>query len=214
MLSHPSDTLVMDTAKLDVWRQDSNYDYGRELVSDGSDPWKWLEMQITRIMNTLFGSEFYQQNQKVIWVVIALVVLLALVIFVLYKNPHIFERSSNINTGIDYQVSEDTIYGIDFDMEIEKAMGRKDFREALRLTYLQTLKHLHNNHLIDWQPFKTPSQYTGEYPYSDFRKMTRMFVRVRYGNFEATMEMMEEMRICQQHIGENLQTDTAKGGGR
>ena len=58
---------------------------------------------------------------------------------------------------LEYEVTEDTIYGVDFEREIARAMERKDYREAMRFTYLQTLKMLSDHQLIDWQPFKTPN---------------------------------------------------------
>ena len=66
--------------------------------------------------------------------------------------------------------------------------------------YLQTLKWLSDNHLIEWQSFKTPTQYTKEWRNADFLKITRLFVRVRYGGFEATEKMIAEMRVCQEAV--------------
>ena len=43
---------------------------------------------------------------------------------------------------LPYEVEEDTIYGVDFSGGIADALSRSDYREAVRLLYLQTLKQL------------------------------------------------------------------------
>ena len=63
----------------------------------------------------------------------------------------------------------------------------------VRLTYLKTLRALSDADLIHWIPSKTPLQYVAEYEDHHLRHATLVFVRVRYGGFEATEEMADEM---------------------
>ena len=77
--------------------------------------------------------------------------------------------------------------------------------KAVRLLYLQTLKRLSDEKRIDWQPYKTPTQYINEVRIPVFRQLTNHFLRVRYGNFEATEELFNSMKSLQEEIG--------KGGG-
>ena len=72
------------------------------------------------------------------------------------------------------------------------------------MIYLQTLKALSDSAQIDWQPYKTPTQYSKEVTTGDFRTFTNHFLRVRYGNFEATQVLSVEMK--------RLQTEIWKGG--
>ena len=106
---------------------------------------------------------------------------------------------------LPYEVEEDTIYGVDFSGGIADALSRSDYREAVRLLYLQTLKRLSDEKRIDWQPYKTPTQYINEVRMPVFRQLTNHFLRVRYGNFEATEELFDSMKSLQEEIG--------KGGG-
>ena len=101
-------------------------------------------------------------------------------------------------------VGEDTIYGVDFAERIADALARTDYREAVRLLYLQTLKQLSDGKRIDWQLYKTPTQYIYEVRLPAFRQMTNHFLRVRYGNFEATETLFHAMR--------DLQKEVEKGG--
>lgn len=199
MFTSPSDTLVIDSAKHSVWRQDGAYDYGRELVPHQDTFGEWLQDRLGDFTDEIFRNVF-AQNREWMWTVLGIIVILAILWIVFVVRPSVFMRSGKKTDSLDYDVTEDTIYGIDFPSEIEKAISRHDFREALRLMYLQTLKWLSDNHQIEWQSFKTPTQYTKEWRNADFLKITRLFVRVRYGGFEATEEMIAEMRVCQEAV--------------
>ena len=109
------------------------------------------------------------------------------------------------------EVTEDTIYGVDFPSEIEKALENENFREALRLMYLQTLKSLSDYHQIEWQPFKTPTQYTFEFRQADFKRMTSLFVRVRYGGFGADKDMIRDMHNLQASV-DNFVKNSGRDG--
>ena len=105
--------------------------------------------------------------------------------------------------ALPYAVEEDTIYGVDFARGIADALSRSDYREAVRLLYLQTLKQLSDEKRIDWQLYKTPTQYVYEVRMPAFR-LTNHFLRVRYGNFEATEALF--------HVMQSLQEEVKKGG--
>ena len=77
-----------------------------------------------------------------------------------------------------------------------------DCREAVRLLYFQTLKQLSDAGRIEWQPYKTPTQYLYEVRLPAFRQLTNHFLQVRYGNFEATEELFRTMRALQEEIEE------------
>ena len=83
---------------------------------------------------------------------------------------------------------------------IRQAIAIGDYRQAVRYVYLQTLRHLSDHSLIDWMPQKTPNQYTVEYNKEDFRRLTTLFLRVRYGNFEATPSMYDSVVLLQSSI--------------
>lgn len=211
MFTSPSDTLVIDSAKLSAWRQDSDYDYGRELVPHHDTFGEWLQEKLTDFFDSIFHQTFFAQNREWIWCIVGIIVFLVLLWIFFVVRPGLFMNSGKKIDALNYDVTEDTIYGIDFPSEIEKTISRHDFREALRLMYLQTLKWLSDNHQIEWQSFKTPTQYTKEWRNADFLKITRLFVRVRYGGFEATEEMIAEMRVCQEAVKRVLLQE-GKGG--
>lgn len=123
-----------------------------------------------------------------IYIVIALV-FIALIAFILYRYQFkLFGRAGKVANEND---EEDNIYGVDFDAVYAKAMAQKDYYKAVRIVYLRTLRWLSDGNKISWQLYKTPTQYTREFLSVEFERMTTAFMRVRYGNYQASEELVE-----------------------
>lgn len=189
------DTLQLDSAQLTVFQNDSRFDYDRELVGGSQNLLEWLTTVISEWLEETFNV--LVDNDVVYYSLIGLGALLVLFLswLVWKKNPKLFMRKEE--EPLDYDVQEDTIYGVDFEAGISEALSQKDYRQAVRLLYLQTLKQLSDAGHIDWQPSKTPSQYVREYGQKAFAELSQHFILVRYGNFEATEELFQEMRELQ-----------------
>ena len=87
----------------------------------------------------------------------------------------------------------DDIYAIDYDAEMADAQARGDYSALVRLVYLRTLRTLADAGRIEWNLSKTPEQYASEIGTDDFRRMTMHFLRVRYGRFESSRELYDDM---------------------
>jgi hypothetical protein len=209
MISAVSDTLVVDTLRLNAWRADSQYDYSREFVQSDFSIIGWIREQISRFFDSIFGSRFYEDNATFIYVMLGLMVVAGFVYFLYRKHPELFGRSGKVEPTV--MMTEDTIYGVDFEAGIARALSEQNYREAVRLVYLQTLKNLSDAGRIDWKPYKTPTEYTREVPTADFRLFSMHFLRVRYGNFEATQPLVDEMQQLRQAILHDLH-EARKGG--
>ena len=198
MIISPADTLVCDTAQVALWQSDPLYDYNRELITPEINVFEWLVNQFGELMRKIFGSRFAEEYSGIILVTIAIIILLLIIWFVYKKRPELFTRSRK--NSLPYSVEEDTIYGVDFQEGITDALSRSDYREAIRLLYLQTLKQLSDEGRIDWQLYKTPTQYIHEVRTVSFRELTNHFLRVRYGNFESTEALFRTMQRLQEQI--------------
>ena len=197
-LTSPTDTLVCDTTQLARWQSDPAYNYNRELIAPEINLFEWINKQFGEFLREIFGSRFADEYSELILVCIAVFILLLVSWFVYKKRPELFMRSGK--RTLPYAVEEDTIYGVDFPEGINEALSQRNYREAVRLLYLQTLKRLSDAALIEWQPYKTPTQYLYEVRLSAFRQLTNHFLQVRYGNFEATEELFRTMRALQEEI--------------
>ena len=159
-LTSPADTLVCDTAQIALWQSDPAYNYNRELITPEMNVFEWISRQFGELLRKIFGSHFAEEYSGLILVCIAILLLLLIVWFVYRKRPELFMASHK--NALSYTVEEDTIYGVDFPGGIAEALSRQNYREAVRLLYLQTLKQLSDAERIDWQLYKTPTQYINQ----------------------------------------------------
>ena len=184
------DTLVIDSAQIAQWQTQQDFDYSRELAGGGMTFTEWMMAQINELLRDLFGQAWRSDYTWWGLAIVGAVVVGIGIWYVWHFHPGLFMRQRDERT---YEEMEDTIYGIDFDAIISQALGREDYREAIRMIYLRTLKALSDSQQIDWQPFKTPSQYVREFDAAAFRTLTSHFLRVRYGYFEATRQLCDEV---------------------
>lgn len=183
-----TDTLALDTQQIALWRSEPDLNYDRELLHQDVD----LFSRLMRSLNEWLGSMNADTIDLRAWLyIISAIIIAALVVWFLIKNKGaIFFSDKRTNDG--YSVEEDNIYGVDFEGVRKKAMSKGNYREAIRMTYLQTLKHLSDQQLINWQIYKTPTQYAREYTDSRFKDLTDLFLKVRYGNFSASTDDCEQ----------------------
>lgn len=187
MLQPLSDTLSCDSALLHQYRADEAYNYARELQAPELDWWDWLMSKIGEFLSDLFSIQGKGDFRIVIYIVIALA-FIALIAFILYRYQFkLFGRAGKVANEND---EEDNIYGVDFEAVYAKAMVQKDYYKAVRIVYLRTLRWLSDGNKISWQLYKTPTQYTREYLSVEFERMTTAFMRVRYGNYQASEELV------------------------
>ncbi|WP_316835675.1 hypothetical protein [Pedobacter nutrimenti] len=113
-----------------------------------------------------------------------------LVVFVVLKligaDLKIFSRRSK-SIEVPYSESDDNIHEINFTEEIDKAISLGNYRIAVRLLYLKSLKKLSDSGQIDWKPGKTNQIYIGEIQDLEKRKqftlLTHQFEYIWYGEF-------------------------------
>ena len=117
-----ADTLVCDTARVAFWQSNPDYDYNRELMTPEIDIYGWLSMQLSKLLRAIFGSRFAEEYSGIILIIIAILILLLILWFLYKKRPELFMRSRR--GPVNYSVHEDTIYGVDFDAEIRRAIDR------------------------------------------------------------------------------------------
>ena len=199
------DSLQIDSTTVDAFRANADYDYSRELMHRTYSLWDLIKEELNKFLNSLFGSNLGEDSSEAFWITIAVVALVGLAIFFYMHRNAVFGRAGK-SKKIEYEITEDTIYGIDFPEAIAAAMKKANFGEVVRLTYLYTLKRLSDDKKVEWEPSKTPSQYARELHSKDFTQMSNILLRVRYGGFSAN----ETLCSLMQQLGDAVVTE--KGG--
>lgn len=110
------------------------------------------------------------------------------IFFVIYRKEikGLFSKNKNIETIRSLEKLED-INSLDYDKLIEQAIENKNYRYAIRLNYLRTLKILSDKEFINWKPEKTNREYVNEIKYLNFKtgfiNLTNDFETIWYGEY-------------------------------
>ncbi|MCD8032665.1 MAG: DUF4129 domain-containing protein [Bacteroides sp.] len=205
-MSKLNDTLTADQDRLFYWQSDPAFDYNAEFAASAPDDRSnvlvdWLLDVISAFLRLIFGRQVSISTTHIV-LVVCLVLFVVLLIWYLYKKRDRwigFFRAYSV----PYEVTPDTIYGIDFEADIRQAASQGNYKEAVRLVYLQTLRNLSDRELIFWELYKTPTEYMYELKdeglRTPFRELTNRFLEVRYGNFQATRSTYDQvlaLRSC------------------
>ncbi len=188
-----SDTLT-DLSKEKSGGKDINIEPKKEKNNDNSS-FEKEENNIALNINWLFI------------ILLALGVVLLVLYFTGFKPSTFFNKHKNINEQNQF-IDEDHIDNIAFETEIEKAIRLKNYRLAIRLLYLETLKKLNDDKKINWQLNKTNWDYVKEVEpialRKDFQKITTSFDYAWYGNFnidESTFALIQDqIKLFKQKI--------------
>jgi len=173
----PSDERMKD------YRADRDYNYERDAPPPDNPLariWFWLMDKINSFLNSTAYENFWQY--------VFLVVIAGIVVWLLVKAEFIggvFAKKSD--EQLAYNRIVENIHELDFGQLIEEAVIAKNYRLAVRLYYLKTLKQLTDKKQIHWQPTKTNRNYVEELQgtryQQDFEQLTYQFEYVWYGEF-------------------------------
>lgn len=152
-------------------------------------------------------------SEGVAWIVLIIIILVGVVglgfalygIFGIGKTIPVYAKE---HEGLDYAIKEENIHEVNFTEEIDLAVEQKDFRRAMRLIYLYTLKLLSNHAVIEWLPSKTNHDYQYEIQndkcQQQFTILSYYFEYVWYGEFKATATQFAEMKSAFSELKSNL----------
>lgn len=190
-------------ASLDTYRQNDDFRY---TVTEDSGIslwdrfWRWFWRWIDR----MFERKGVADGTRIVIYGVSL----ALVVYAVYKFSGMDRRNLFRASGKDniiFQESHENIYEMDLPQAIRQAEAEGNYRLALRLQYLKSLRTLADRKLIDYTPHKTNHEYARELtgtPYaSSFSRVTLLYEFGWYGEFEITEEIYQRIRaIFDEHF--------------
>ncbi len=173
---------------------------------DGPALEKYRKLEEFQYDETFVGTSFWDRFKRWFWglfdfgdasvvgtVVSYLLIALgvAAIVFLILKlagiDPIKAIRGKSASAALPYDEYSENIHEIDMDDELEKAINVRNYRLAVRLLYLKSLKQLNDAGLIKWEPNKTNNQYSLELQDFDqrlaFNTLTRQFEYIWYGEF-------------------------------
>lgn len=127
------------------------------------------------------------------WILLIAGFLALLIWFLATGNISLFRRRPG-TAADDIQAKAETenIFEINFEKEIQKAVEAADYRLAVRMLYLRTLRDLSLKNLISYTHEKTNTDYlfqlAGSPYYKTFFRLTRNFDYAWYGHFPVSQQ--------------------------
>lgn len=176
----------------------SEIDYSKDLQPD--EPKEEEEVDEARNWENPFefNSEFGRMLSIALLSILGVILLVIVLRFLLKpptKNVQITDKEA-----IEVSVEElaENLEAHDPSGLIEQAIGTGNYRLAVRLYYLKTIRELSLKDEIKWQRDKTNHSYLHEMQahqlYQSFQEMTRIFERVWYGNRDLSVTDFEQIR--------------------
>jgi len=193
----PTDTSLVKVRHFDSL-QVLDFQRNAEFQYDRTPPsytlWDEIKMWLLRKFSKLFSD-------KGIAPYIRFLLILGLIGFLIWvflktkmQGIFVFDRK---NSDVEYETLTENIHQLDFDTMIQNEIQTQNFRKATRLLYLKMLKILTDNNLIEWSLHKTNNDYIFELRqslhYQDFKKLTKYYEFVWYGNFNISKTHFEDI---------------------
>lgn len=191
---------TINPGALEEYRQQPDFNYSDEPIAKGQSWWSRFWSWFWQMIRELFGKPDEEESRGLsVGSILLMVVLVGLIIYFVLKYmqlENIFRKKPEM-VDIPYAESSKNIHEINFEKQIAEAVGKRNYKIAVRLHYLNTLKQLSDAGLIAWQPDKPNSVYLHELrdiKYRDpFGLLTRQFEYVCYGDFPLGEQAFENI---------------------
>jgi hypothetical protein len=134
-------------------------------------------------------QKWYQKDwfANLLWFLIIGSFVAILIWFLASSNIKLFRKRPAAISSDGSEITEETIFSFQYAKEIKQAIADQNYRLAIRLWYLRTLKDLAEQNIIQYKQDKTNSDYVNELHetpyYKNFFGLTRNFEYTWYGKF-------------------------------
>lgn len=184
----------IDESQLEQFRNNPDFDY-KEAIATAPDWWvsfkNWISTIFIKFFEWLFGVEKAAGAFSVFLQVLpyALLVLLLFILikFFLSVNARAVMHAKKNQAIVALSEEEHIIKNEDIQQLIEKALGQKDYRLAVRYQYLYMLQLMSEKEFIVWELQKTNDDYKLELQKQElvqpFATSTRLYNYFWYGEF-------------------------------
>jgi hypothetical protein len=120
-----------------------------------------------------------------------------LIWFLASSNIRLFRKPPATIVSEEESFTTEDFFSLNYEKEIKKSVDAKEYRLAVRLLYLRTLKDLADKEIIRYKQERTNSDYlfdlSGTTYYKDFFRLTRDFEYSWYGKFDISDDAFSMM---------------------
>jgi hypothetical protein len=200
------DKKVFSEDKLRELKNDPNLDY-EQLPTVAETLWDRILRWLSQFFNSFFNAAYETNWGRVLLYagLVALIVLLVMMLLKVNAFKMFYGRSAS---SAKFDVMEENIHEMDFERLIQESIDQQNFRKAIRLTFLYSLKLLSDRQLILWELGKTNHDYVGELEKTELKnglnELSFYFDYAWYGNFLVTRETFNKVQSMFQDFKSKL----------
>jgi len=170
--------------------------------------WLWVAHLFERLFGNFNAGRQAASFIKYIILGIAALTLVYIIFKLLGINLFKIFKKNRATVDLPYTESVENIHEINFDEAVENALSFKNYRLAVRLLYLKSLKQLSDSNLINWKVDKTNTAYLNELTDAEQRRhfsiVTRQFEYVWYGDFPVNGQSFQKINTIFQEFKKQL----------
>ena len=184
-----------DEAKVRELKGDEDFNYA-EAPTIGESLWSRFWRWVGEFIVNMIGKMATTDWGNILLYLLAMAVLIIIVMAVLKVDA--FRILSGSDSGVAKGVFHENIHEMNFEELLQDAIAKRDFRNAVRLVFLQSLKILADKQHIDWQPGKTNHDYLDEVQALDVKQglgqLSYYFDYAWYGGFAISENQYQRVR--------------------
>ncbi len=197
---------TFDTSRLAVYKEMDKFDFSEPKKTDSI-----FSQFFARLAEKMFGNLDMGIRSKFLRYLIILLATVLIVWFILRNELKSFvsKRDTKALTpkvgDLDISVSRDILLE-----NLQKAELEGKYREAVRYSYLITLKKLNEENVIIWKDYKLGQDYVEEIEVAsikqDFQSITDYFNYAWYGNYQVDDTFYDKVRNYSERIQKEIVT--------
>jgi hypothetical protein len=192
--------------KLRELKNDPSLDY-EQLPTVAETLWDRILRWLSQFFNSFFDAA-YDTNWGRVLLYAGLVALIIFLVMMLLKVNAFKMFYGRSGASAKFDALEENIHEMDFEKLIQESIDQQNFRKAIRLVFLYSLKLLSDRQLILWELGKTNHDYVGELERTELKKglneLSFYFDYAWYGNFQVNQETFNKVQLMFQDFKSKL----------
>lgn len=186
-----------DQGTLANFRDNNDFKYTQP-PSTAATLWEQFTQWLGEVISWFFRNASETPWGKVLTYAGGLFLVIVIVMMLLKVDAFRIITGNADQPPLDAHGLVEDIHRMDFEALIASAQQQKEYRLAVRLTFLQALKKLSDHHQVDWRPGKTNKDYvnelTDERLRAGFNELSFYFEYAWYGEFDITEPLYQRVR--------------------